>query len=111
MSEADKQYSVSYWGSHPDSDNDDCFTGHDFGTRQEAEAFFQGPVQDPPNMPGYYYRCVAFVEIDGPDVHDVRANPAFRKERIDNSAERSEFAMQQGMGLGIDAYNEAMGYD
>ena len=119
MSEADKQYSVNYWGSHPDQDNDDCYTGEDFKTKEEALAYFNGEVQDPPNRPGYYYSCVAFIEIDGLEdselaelgIERVRKNPNYKPEKDDFSADRSEYAMQQGMGLGIDAYNEAMGYD
>lgn len=109
----DLPYSVNYWGSHPDADNDDCYTGFDFATKDEAVAFFQGEVQDPPNMPGYYFRCVAFIEIDGPDVNEVRANPHHKPEpkSPDSGSWQREIANEAGMLHGIDAYNEAMGYD
>lgn len=112
MSEADKPYSVSYWGSHPDEDNDDCFTGRDFDTKEEAETFFNGQVQDPPNLPGYYLHDVAFIEIDGPDVNEVRANPDFKSKPAtrDDSWQR-EIANEAGMLHGIEAFNEEMGYD
>lgn len=113
MSEqASLPYSVNYWGSHPDSDNDDCYTGHDFATKDEALAFFKGEVQDPPNRPGYYIRCVAFVEIDGPNVNEVRANPSFVKDTSpDSGSWQREIANEAGMLGGVHAYNDAMGFD
>lgn len=107
----DMPYSVNYWGSHPDADNDDCYTGEDYSTKEAALAAFNGEVQDPPNMPGYYIRCVAFIEIDGPDINEVRPNPSFKAERVDRTYEQQESAMQAGMAFGVHGYNDAMGYD
>ena len=97
-------YSVNFWGSHPDDENDDCYEAEGFATLEEAHAVFAAEVSD---------RDVAYVELDGPDVYDIRKNPIHRPRRRDSSdlEWRNEFAMQQGMGLGIDAYNDAMGYD
>jgi len=97
-------YSVNQWGSHPDAGNDDCFTGEDFLTREEAEAAFDKEVHD----------CyVMYIELDGPDVHEVRRNPHYSRRQIalDEAAERSERAMQAGMAFGCQGYNEAMGWD
>lgn len=119
----DHPYSVLYWGSHPNEDNDDCYTGEDFDTKEAAVAFFNGEVQDPPNMPGYYRTCVAYIEIDGLEDSDLKAfgierirkNPNFVpepiKDRRDDEDWRHEQAMEAGMLHGIDAYNETMGYD
>lgn len=108
----DKPFSVLHWGSHPDLDNDDCWTGEDFDTVEEAIAFFH---KDPDDT------SVEYIEIDGIADADLpkygierhRKNPYFIKETRDHSDRewQSEYAMQQGMGLGIDAYNEAMGWD
>ena len=56
-------------------------------------------------------------EIDGPDVHEVTANPdqttqrRHRREsaRTDREWQR-EIAHQAGMSFGCDGYNDAMGY-
>lgn len=104
-----KPYAVYHWCSHPDSDNDDCQRGDDFDTLEQAEAAYAAPVAE-------YF--VAFIELTGPDgLQRVRANPSYEPKRVareralDEAAARHEGAMQAGMGLGIEAYNEAMGYD
>ncbi len=117
----EKQFSVNYWGSHPDADNDDCYTGEDFDSKEEAIAFFKCEVQDPPNMPGYYHSCVAFIEIDGLEdselqeagIERVRPNPHHKPEpkSPDSGSWQREIAMQAGMEMGIHAYNDAMGFD
>jgi hypothetical protein len=54
-----------------------------------------------------------YLQIDGPDIHEVRKNPGYnaREIRLDRSLERSERGMQAGMMGGCQAYNEEMGYD
>lgn len=98
-----KEYSVLHWGSHPDKDNDDCYVGSDYETKEEALAEFRLDASFE----------IAYIEIDGPDIHDLRSNPKYsRKEiRLDDAAARSEYAMQAGMAFGCDGYNEAMGWD
>ena len=58
-----------------------------------------------------------FVVIDGPDVHDVTANPdqpSQRRRRRERAREDREWkrerAMQAGMAFGVDGYNDEMGY-
>ncbi len=107
-------YSVNYYCSHPDAGNDDCETGHCFVTKNEAlEAFAKAPYTDYESSGGFIQR-IAYIQLDGPDVHEVRKNPEHipqRKSRDDFDAEwRREIAMEAGMGLGVDAYNDAMGY-
>lgn len=106
----DKPFSVNLWETHPDQDNDDCSTGEEFASLAEARACMA-------NLDGIfdmaYYRNTPFVELDGPDVYEVVERPGIvkRARREDRMDERSEHAMQMGMGLGVHAYNEAMGGD
>lgn len=104
-------HTVNLWLTHPDAGNDDCMTGADFATEAEARAAMA-------NLEAHfdmaYHRDCAFVELDGPDCHEVveRSGVAARARRRaarDARDERSEAAMQAGMGLGVDGYNDAMG--
>lgn len=106
-----KQFSVSHWGSHPDLENDDCFTGEDFDSLDEAIKAFHADPKD---------RSVEYIEIDGIEDADLskhgltsryRRNPNFRRSRDDDSDWKREQAMQAGMAFGCDGYNEVMGYD
>jgi hypothetical protein len=104
-----KPFEVKLWCSHPDEQNDDCQSGAEFDTLEEAEKAYAAPVTD---------RYAAFVELTGPDSYRrVRRNPAYdakavaRKRAQDDAEWRREQAMQAGMGLGVQAYNEEMGYD
>ncbi len=104
----DHPYSVCHWGSHPDLDNDDCYTGDDFDTLEEAKAS---------KMYQEAEYSVEYIELDGPDVHELKKNPNYnakqvRRDRAEQDhLERSEFAMQQGMAFGVQGYNEAMGWE
>jgi hypothetical protein len=106
-----KPFSVSHWGSHPDEENDDCFTGEDFDSLEEAiEAFHADPGDS----------SVKYIELDGLEDSELskhgissryRKNPNYRKTRDDDSDWKRENAMQAGMAFGCDGYNEAMGRD
>lgn len=106
-----KPFSVNHWGSHPDAGNDDCYTGDDYDTFEQALAAYLESAD----------YSVQYIEIDGLEDWEleakgltrVRKNPGYsRKEcRRQDQWDRSEFAMQQGMAFGCDGYNEAMGYD
>ncbi len=50
------------------------------------------------------------VDEGGAIVHE-RRNPRARDASRDDAADRSEFAIQQGMGHGVGAYNEVNGDD
>jgi hypothetical protein len=109
----DKPYSVNLWDTHPDLEEDTCSTGEEFATLAEAVACMANLDA---TFNAVYFRNTPFVELDGPDIYLVVERPgvakrARKEEAMDMAAERSEFAMQQGMGLGIHAYNEAMGGD
>jgi hypothetical protein len=106
-----EKISVLHWGSHPDLDNDDCFTGDEFDTVADAIKFY---MQDPSDS------SVGYIEIDLSDdilkmynIERVRKNPNYiSRKRDDNDDDwKREIAMQAGMGMGIDAYNDAMGYN
>lgn len=128
-------YCIYLWGSHPDDDGDDCYTGVEFNTREEAEKVFRstdpfeelsethhrnhpdgiGSAQRASQSFGRdfaaYYRDTPFLELDGPDIYEVRKLREPKKIPFDDHVWRREQAMQAGMGLGVDAYNDAMGYD
>ena len=108
--ESDKAYSVLHWGSHPDEDNDDCYTGEDFSSKDDAIAAFKVDADD---------TSVAYIEIDGltdAELSDmglerVRKNPHHIPCKDDGDDEwRREIAREEGMLQGVDAYNEVMGW-
>lgn len=95
-------YSVNLWGSHPDSNNDDCCTGWDFETLTEARERFEVERN------GY---DLPFVELTGPGVYEVaRTKNVVDARRDDRSDWNREIAMEAGMLHGIDAYNDIQGY-
>jgi len=102
-------YSVNLWGSDPNEENDDCWTGQDFNTLSEAEAFYDNPFADAA-FAQHFQRCSAFIELDGPNVHKQRPNPGFKPSPVNDDDWNREIAMQAGMMGGCDAYNDACGY-
>lgn len=72
-------YAVNFWGSKPHT-NDDCHTGADYDSFDEAMRVFNNPVEDffPSN---YGSSDIAWVEIDGPNFHHERQNPEYRATR------------------------------
>jgi hypothetical protein len=114
-----KPYNVDLWGSNPDeTDNDDCWTGESYATKEEAVAAYREIVMRPEAPFGRAANAnFEFVVIDGPDVHDVTANPdqpSQRRRRRERAREDREWkrerAMQAGMAFGVDGYNDEMGY-
>ena len=117
----DKPFTVSLWGSNPDeTDNDDCWTGEDFATREEAIAAYREVVMFPDHS-ALSLACGPrgsweYVMIDGPETHELTQNPdrpsceRRRRElaRSDREWQR-ERAMEAGMLHGIEAYNDEMG--
>lgn len=93
-------FTVDFWGSHPDDNNDDCWYGFDFNTKEEALQKFNEQCTD---------MDVCCIEINGPDVYEVRYNRNFRPSTSDNLW-RSEAAHQAGMVFGVQGYNDVMGY-
>lgn len=103
-------YTVNLWGSYPDEGNDDCHEGQEFATREEAMAVFINPWSI--FNRAHYEACTAVFEIEGPDVYKTRENPEYAPSDDDafNDEWRREIAMEAGMCMGIDAYNDAMGW-
>lgn len=102
---SNKPYSVNYWGSHPDLENDDCFEGEDFGSAEDAiHAYWQNPID----------YSVAFIELDGPGINEVRPSPNHNAKQVKRDLldldGQSERAMQAGMAFGCQGYNDEMGY-
>ena len=117
-----KPYSVNCWGSHPDNDEDDCWTGDDFATLAEAEAAAASWEDHFPHS----YSETTHVEITAWTGNLVRGlfehkrisvvkvktdseiRRMKRREAADDRQWQREIAMQAGMGMGVDAYNDAM---
>jgi len=98
-------WEVNLWGSRP-GDNDDCWTGKDFPTEAEARVAYLDPER---TFSAVDMRSTVFVELVGPGVSEERR---IRKDlpEDDGSYWRWEIAVQAGMGLGVEAYNDAMGW-
>jgi len=105
-----KPFAVLNWGSHPDEKNDDCWTGEDFATLEEALVAFNLQVTSPDT------EDTAYIELDGPDAYLLRKVPGYdpvaRRKRAEASDRewRQELAMEAGMLHGVEAYNEMMGW-
>ena len=100
-------YSVDLWGSHPSLGNDDCFTGDSAPTLEAAREILASLTGSKHFRNLWAYACIK--DAEGTVVHEQKRD---REPSVDDdSADRSEFAMQQGMAHGIGAYNEALGYD
>jgi hypothetical protein len=101
-------YTVNEWGSHPELGNDDCSRGQDGLTLEQARAILAAGVSD---------IFIEYLQLDGPDVHEVVKNPTYNARAraaagaASDTEWRREIAMQAGMGLGVEAFNEEMGYE
>lgn len=109
-------FSVLHWGSHPDLNNDDCFTGEDFDSLDKAIAAFKIDAKD---------YSVEYIEIDGVQDSElaklglsrIRKNGNFNSRQVkadlarDDREWKREIANEAGMLHGVEAYNEVMGYD
>lgn len=107
---SERPYSVNLWGSDPDADNDDCHTGTDFATLEEARAVYLNPwsVFNRKRLDA----ATAVFEIEGPDVYETRENPEYvvpERDTFDEDWAR-EIAMQAGMAFGVDGYNDTYGW-
>ena len=100
-----KKYTADLWGSHKDEGNDDNITGTEHDTLEEARAGLEALKNSRHFRGQWAYAC-----IEGPNgrVHE-ETNPDYRPTPDDDGEWRREFAMQQGMGHGVGAYNEANG--
>ncbi len=97
-------YAVNLWNSKP-GNNDDCITGDDFATLAEAEAVYASPLEHF----DWYTDTLSelWIQLDGEGIAGGRVR-RIRAQRPDTRLDdwRAEQAMQAGMGLGIQAYND-----
>jgi hypothetical protein len=118
MADGDKPFSVLLFGSHPAEYNDDCWTGYDFDTQAQAEAFMANikAVLDTCKTLGlckfdshFFLDGTTHLQLDGAGVAKVVQIAQPRSKAMDNDWQ-SEIAHQAGMMGGCDAYNDEMGY-
>ena len=89
-----KPFSVNLWGSHPDQENDDCWTGDEFATEAEARACFA----DPWGVGGLCSKAsTEYIELDGPGVYEIRRNPGFVPSNGRDDLWANERRMQAAM--------------
>lgn len=107
MDHQTKPYAVNFWGSKPGT-NDDCWTGLDFATREDAVAAFESRPMD--IAPYADAVSTAWIEIDGPDIHDARPNPDY-DSRADGHDDdwHQEQRMQAAMAFGVQGWNDYQG--
>jgi hypothetical protein len=99
---------VNLWGSHPSQDNDDCWTGVDFETEEQALRAFANPTVA---FSKGSIRDTAYIELEGPNLYKVRKNLDYvPSQRDDDDDWLRDTAQQLGMGLGVKAYNDAIGF-
>jgi len=99
-----KKYSVNTWGSAPSEGNDDCTTGDEFATLEEARRVYESPEGHFP-----LDSRSRWIQLVGPGVREEkRDRPDSDFPPDDDSDWRTEWANQQGMAFGAQAYNEAL---
>lgn len=96
-------FSVLFWASHPELENDDCLVGADYDTVEEALEAFREECFD---------YSIAFIELDGVALPDgsnlLRENPHYNARQVkrdratDNAEWRREIEHQAGMLGGIE---------
>jgi hypothetical protein len=101
-------YTVNLWDSHPDENNDDCNTGLDCATLEEAKEAFNNPWEYFNVL--YFKTNTMWFILDGPDCYMERKNPDYKASKHNNNDWLEEQAMQAGMAFGCDGYNDAKGY-
>lgn len=116
-----KKYFVEHWGSHPDDDNDDCWSGEDYDTLDEARAAFNKAIKEGVGYVTAYivlgisygrneagvYEIDNLAVVANPDHDPARRQ---REREASDRAWRREIALEAGMAGGCDAYNEVMGW-
>ena len=84
-------YCVNWWGSKPHS-NDDCHSGRWFDLLADAETAYNG------SHPSF----VAWIELDGPEIHKERQNPDYKPDTTLDDVWENEWEHQQRMLGGCD---------
>jgi hypothetical protein len=103
------EYTVNLWACKPGTD-DLCCCGVDVESKEEALEIYNASEARFQNYFLHMFDPEIWVEILGPDIEEERLlyNRASSPDNDDDW--RRERAIQAGMGMGIDAYNDNMGY-
>lgn len=110
------KFTIELWGSHPDSGNDDHWTGFDFDDRQSADEALNNPHEsefaDELRHISYLELCEVSKENGKEYVERLEVRSIDRKSSQPDNMEdwKHEISMQAGMGIGVNAYNDHMGY-
>ena len=112
-------YIIELWGSEPDT-ADDHHTNYDFDDLASAQCAFEDHEE---YMRANSLRGVTHLRLcritvecgqeyaDVLEVRQIMTDADIRKMREDSDLDwKREMAMEAGMGLGIQAYNDHMGY-
>lgn len=108
-----KRFTVDLWGSHPDENNDDCWTGSDWDTMEEAVKAFEDIGSWCSWGDSRSTQWIILSERTGEGELTIlreRRNPNYKPSRDNDDDWRREQAMQAGMAFGCDGYNDAMGW-
>lgn len=100
-------YSVTLWGSDPRDENDDCWSGRDFESWDDALACY-GDIEA--NFENFELADTRFVMLEGGNLEEpyIKEVKGYASPSDDDWS--NEMAMQAGMGMGISAYNDWRGY-
>jgi hypothetical protein len=105
------RYTVDLMGSLDPAD-DQCWTGVDFETLEEARRVFEAPEDH--FVASYFVPDghALHVVLDGPGVHETRQllDEDPRRLAAERRIEQQERAMQAGMAFGCAGYNDEMGW-
>ena len=111
MNQNEGAYWVNVWGSVPNTD-DDCWTGQDFATLEEAMAAYTTGAGLTTHVTREAQVPHNWLELDGPDVHlERQVVPGATRPAARDDEWQHEAAMLAGMEGGCNAYNEVMGWD
>lgn len=104
-------FEVNFWCSFP-GQNDDCSTGVQFDTLEEAKEFLKSPFEHRLLFSGFkskaFKESIQFFQLVGPDVEIIKENSFYKPAPIYNEDE--EYFRQIGMESGCDGYNDSRGY-
>ncbi len=119
-------WEILFWNTNPDEGNDDCDMGLDFASPERAKDAWsilrnysaQAAIMSLKLQRLGPVRFMQMIEW-GPDararssvIEELKHDWQKRADVLTKPAkyECREYAMQQGMGLGVRAYNDAMGW-
>ena len=109
-----RPYNVDLWCAHPCDGGDDCMSGASYVDRDRALADFnmvkESMERGDARCFGALLRNIEWLIADGHDLDLEFRNPNYNPEPDDLDDWNREIAMQAGMGMGVDAYNDYMGY-